>query len=674
MMLDQVEHVVLQSEKMGRFSESDVNEIFRCMHTIKGSSAMMMFDNITTLTHVMEDLFCFLREQESEALDFTSLADLVLDGMDFIKVEICKIINRDAADGNPDDLIKSIKSFLAHLKAVDQNSKPVVTEVTPQLEYSAQLHHPFPETEGYHYFRANLFFEKDCEMESLRAYAAVFSLESITKMIRTIPADLIQDVTASDYIRAHGCEIFMQTYADYDTIKACLNQTIFLTQFSLDVMDESSFKTAATSTADNVSVSKSMLNDSQTVEYGGTYSKENKGKETSGAGKKMISVHVEKLDQLMNLVGELVIAEAMVTQNPEMEHLASEHFRKASTQLHKITGELQDMVMAIRMVPLSTTFIRMQRIVRDMSKKLDKEVALELSGEETEVDKNIIEQISDPLMHLIRNAIDHGIEDEAERLAKGKPRIGQISLEAKNSGSDVLIVIRDDGRGLDKDKILAKAKTNGVLYKQEMEMTDREICNLILLPGFSTKDEITEFSGRGVGMDVVAKNLEAVGGMVQVESQIGCGTTITLKIPLTLAIIEGMNIRVGQSRYTIPITSIIESFRPGLKDCFMDPDKNEMVMVRGQCYPILRLHRHFNVRNAVDALASGILMMVEQDQKIICLFADELLGQQQVVVKALPHYIKTMKRMTGLAGCTLLGDGSISLILDISGLTGLRVR
>ncbi|PKM96539.1 MAG: hypothetical protein CVU79_12935, partial [Elusimicrobia bacterium HGW-Elusimicrobia-3] len=240
-------------------------------------------------------------------------------------------------------------------------------------------------------------------------------------------------------------------------------------------------------------------------------------KSSTAAAQKMISVNVDKLDNLMNLVGELMITESMVTQCPEVAVIQSENFHKASIELHKITVELQDMVMSIRMVPLSTTFVKMNRIVRDMCKKLHREVELDLYGEETEVDKNIIEHISDPLMHIIRNAIDHGIESEEERLAKGKEKVGHIVLEAKNVGSDVLIVIKDDGRGLDKTRILEKARQNDLLTKPVEETSDREIFKLVLLPGFSTKENITEFSGRGVGMDVVTKNLEEVGGTVRVN-------------------------------------------------------------------------------------------------------------------------------------------------------------
>jgi two-component system chemotaxis sensor kinase CheA len=370
----------------------------------------------------------------------------------------------------------------------------------------------------------------------------------------------------------------------------------------------------------------------------------------------------------MDLVGEMVIAEAMVTQNPDLKGLQLDNFQKAARQFKKITTEIQDLVMSIRMVPLSSTFQKMHRIVRDMSKKLNKEIKLELIGEETEVDKNIIEHISDPLMHLVRNSIDHGIETIEEREASGKIRAGKVTLEAKNAGSDVLIIVKDDGKGLNKEKILKKARENDLLIKPESEMIDREIYNLIFLPGFSTKEAVSEFSGRGVGMDVVTKNLELVGGYVSVDSIEGKGTTITLKIPLTLAIIDGMNIRVGNSSYTIPITTIKESFKPKAKDLIRDPDGNEMIMVRGQCYPILRLHEYYNVKTKVTEFTEGIVIMVEHDDKTLCLFADMLLGQQQVVVKTLPSYIRNKRKIKGLAGCTLLGDGNISLILDIGGL------
>ncbi|MDK2808103.1 MAG: two-component system, chemotaxis family, sensor kinase CheA, partial [Clostridiales bacterium] len=255
-----------------------------------------------------------------------------------------------------------------------------------------------------------------------------------------------------------------------------------------------------------------------------------------------------------------------------------------------------------------------------------------------------------------------------ERLFAGKREMGTITLEAKNAGGDVHITVRDDGKGLDREAILQKAIQNQLLTKRPEDMTDREIYNLLFLPGFSTKEEVSEFSGRGVGMDVVTKNMEKVGGNIVIDSQAGRGSSIVLKIPLTLAIIDGMNIKVGNSRYTIPTISIREFFRPHAGEVFMDTDQNEMIMVRGSCYRIVRLHKRYGVKGARTAFEEGILIMVEQEEAAVCVFADELLGQQQVVVKALPEYVTRVKKMEGITGCTLLGDGNISLILDAADL------
>ncbi|TYC86614.1 chemotaxis protein CheA [Acetobacterium wieringae] len=687
--LEQLEQVIICSEKNGGFTPDDVSEIFRFMHTIKGSSAMMLFDNIEKVAHAMEDVFYYIREQKPSGLDFSAVSDLVLSCVDFIKAEIEKITKRYDADGDPAFLIESLKVFLDELRQIfgeedsqnrsqqkkqqyyiPQEKKTEPTAMSPNQDSAGKA--------AGSCYQVIIQYEDDCTMENIRAYTLVFGLAELAEEVYYLPADIAENPDTAAYIRENGFEIYFRTELGYEEIKSHFENIIYVEQLLFrEIEDErlDPFRQPQEPTAPPESFVLPEPELAKPISPTNlSAASEELPKSSGGATQKMISVNVDKLDNMMNLVGELMITESMVTQCPEVEMIQSENFHKAAIELHKITVELQDMVMSIRMVPLSTTFVKMNRIVRDMCKKLSREVVLDLFGEETEVDKNIIEHISDPLMHIIRNAIDHGIESEQERLSKGKEKAGRIILEAKNVGSDVMIIIKDDGRGLDKERILQKARENDLLTKPEAEMSDREIFKLILLPGFSTKESITEFSGRGVGMDVVTKNLEEVGGTVLVDSEIDRGTTITLKIPLTLAIVEGMNIRVGKSRYTIPITTISESFRPNLKDCMMDPDNNEMVMVRGQCFPILRLHKHYQIKNAETDLTKGILIMVEQDEKVICVFADELLGQQQVVVKALPNYVNTMKKVLGLAGCTLLPDGSISLIMDISGLTGLRVQ
>ncbi len=661
--IEQLEMCILETEKSGCYSSESVNEIFRIMHTIKGSSAMMLFNGISKLAHSIEDLFYFIREQRLQNLDCSALSDLVLRGVDFFKVEVRKITNGVRTDGDPCTLIESIQAFLNALK----KENLIEADVKKTVLQNPSHYYISPGNNELNAFKAVILFEDDCEMENIRAFTVVHNLKEISTEVFYLPEDIIENEESVRIIRNEGFTVYFKTGRSKAETEELLNQTIFLKSLELTLLqDDEEFKRVKKPV--NIILEDSPIKVPRLVKQEKDAEKTESEGGSGALGQSIISVGVAKLDKLMDLVGEMVIAEAMVLQNPDLKGLQLDNFQKAGRQLHKITSELQDIVMAVRMVPLSMTFQKMHRIVRDMSRKLGKEVQLELIGEETEVDKNIIGHISDPLMHIVRNSIDHGIEPAREREAAGKQKAGKITIEADNAGSDVLITIKDDGKGLDKEKILERARENGLLIKAEKEMTDKEIYNLIFLPGFSTKDKVTEFSGRGVGMDVVTKNIAAVGGSVLVESVKGSGTAITLKIPLTLAIIDGMNIQVGNSRYTIPTTSIKESFRPDGKDLIEDPDGNEMIMVRGECYPILRLHKLYNVKTDVTDFTKGILIMAEQDEKTLCIFTDELLSQQQVVVKTLPDYMKKTRTIQGLAGCTLLGDGSISLILDIGGL------
>ncbi len=666
--IEQLEKYILETEKSNHYSQSAINEIFRIMHTIKGSSAMMLFNNISLLAHSIEDLFYFLREQKPDNIEFSALSDHILEGIDFIKVELQKIMDGRKAEGNPSEIIQAINSFLTLIQIENPDNSANNSEKLELYEqqpyYIAPAKSDTPASSNS--YKAVIFFENGCEMENIRAYTIIHNIREFTDEVYYFPEDIIDDDGSADVIKNQGFIIYLKTEKNYREIEKFFNQTIFLKELELIQLENDIEFSRYKKTNPGLVEENSFIMPKIGTEYKDTLQKET----FISPNQSIISVSIAKLDKLMDLVGEMVISEAMVTQNPDLAGLQLEGFQKAARQLRKITNEIQDMVMSIRMVPLAMTFQKMHRVVRDMSRKLEKGIELELVGEETEVDKNIIEHISDPLMHLVRNSIDHGIEEAEVRAARGKQPVGKVTLEAKNSGSDVLIMVKDDGKGLNKEKILKKAEENDLLIKSANEMTDREIYNLIFLPGFSTKDDVTEFSGRGVGMDVVTKNIETVGGSVSIDSIEGVGSTITLKIPLTLAIIDGMNVQVGRSRYTIPTKAIKESFRPEKNDIIIDPDGNEMIMVRGQCYPILRLHQYYKVDTDITGFTHGILIMVEQDEKTFCIFADELLGQQQVVVKALPGYIQTKRKIRGLAGCTLLGDGSISLILDIGGLTG----
>ena len=371
----------------------------------------------------------------------------------------------------------------------------------------------------------------------------------------------------------------------------------------------------------------------------------------------------------MDLIGEIVIAESVVLQNPDLKvpGLSLNNFNKAAAQLTKFTSELQDVIMSMRMMPLTNTFQKMNRIVFDASRKVGKNIELKMIGETTEVDKNIIEHISDPLMHMIRNSVDHGIEEKEERAAAGKPEKGVITLEAKNEGGKVFLSVSDDGKGMDPDKLFAKAKKSGLIppEKTQSDYTRKEIYQFVTYPGFSTKEKVTELSGRGVGMDVVVKNIQSVGGQLDIDSELGKGTTMTLKIPLTLAIIEGIVMRVGESVFVIESGSIKEFLNVKESDMVYEPGGEEYVMIRGECFPVVRLSRKYHLEHAKEDVSDGIMILVEHEDKKMCVFVDHLIGGQEIVVKPIPSYIR---KVPGLSGCTQLGDGSIALIIDVGGL------
>ena len=383
----------------------------------------------------------------------------------------------------------------------------------------------------------------------------------------------------------------------------------------------------------------------------------------------LISVNLSKLNQLMDVVGEIVITESMVTASPDLRGLKLDNFTKSARQLRKLTDELQDVSMSLRMVPVLATFQKMQRIVRDMGKKLGKRARLTLIGENTEVDKTIVDSIGDPLMHIVRNSMDHGIEDtEEERIAAGKDPEGEIILSASHTGGEVIIQVKDDGQGVNYDKVLKKAIEKG-LASPDTEYSKKEIINFLLAPGFSTNTEVTEFSGRGVGMDVVKKNVEEVGGTVVLTSEPGKGMTTTLKIPLTMAILDGMEVSVGGSIFTIPINNIRQSFKMSAGDIIHDAARGEMVKIMDNFYSVIRVKDIYGLKDGYDNIEDGILMWVESGECTYCLFVDELMGEQQVVVKPLPNYINNFNvKQRGITGCTILGDGNISVILDVSNL------
>ena len=377
-----------------------------------------------------------------------------------------------------------------------------------------------------------------------------------------------------------------------------------------------------------------------------------------------VRVGTDKLDSLVNIVGELVIAQTQVSQNPDVVSTENQKLTKDISQLMKISTDLQEIAMSMRMVPIRSTFDRMARMVRDLARKCDKQVEFSMSGEDTELDKNVIEEILDPLTHMVRNAVDHGVEHSAERLASGKDEKGQISLHAYHKGGNFVIELRDDGNGINRDRVLQKAIERGLVGAND-DLSDEEIYDLVFHPGLSTAEQVSDVSGRGVGMDVVRRNIETLRGKVEVQSTPGKGSTFTIRLPLTLAIIDGMVIGVGSERYILPLTSIISSLRPATEQICTVMGKGEMVKVLDELYPLLRLHERFDVTPRYTNPWEGLVMLIEAEGERTCLLVDELLGLQQVVIKGLDE---ELRQDPCLSGCAILGDGCIGLILDANGL------
>ena len=380
-----------------------------------------------------------------------------------------------------------------------------------------------------------------------------------------------------------------------------------------------------------------------------------------------VRVRTDRLDRLIDMVGELVIAQSMIAADPAVMAIGQHELVKKVSHAGKIMRELQGLSMSMRMVPLKSTFQKLTRLVRDVAQKAGKVVELVTDGEDTELDRNMVDAIADPLVHMVRNAVDHGVEGPAERERVGKTRAGRVKLAAFQQGGSVIVELRDDGRGLNRDRILAKAIEKGLVSMND-SLTDSEINALIFAPGFSTAETVTDISGRGVGMDVVRRNIESIRGRIDIQSVLGQGTTFQIRLPLTLAVTDGMLVRVGDERYIVPLTSISLSFRPEPDMLSLIPPNGEVVMLRGEVLPVVRLHQMFNIRDAVTNPSQAILMIVGEGEFRVALLVDQLLGQQQVVAKTLGEGVG---EIPGISGGAILSDGRVGLIIDVARMTSL---
>ena len=697
-LLEQLQEMVLDQKDADCFDEDSINEIFRTMHTIKGSSGIMMFDNITAISHKLEDVFYFLRESHPENVPHVELVAHVLDVADFITNEMDKIREGDPADGDATEMIAELDKFLGTLKDGAEEGgaapPPENKHEEPKQFYIAPV-----ATSASRFYKIYITFFPETEMANIHAYKTVYALKEIAEDLLYSPEDIISDENSADIILQDGFRILLQAQASEEEIRNIIGVGYdiekvgvfeckaeeFLQGFDFgDEESDQSMRIDLESSVEEIETKVQVAEEEKKQKAEkpqvapGDYVIKSKepGKHKKLARNKSksektsyISVDVAKMNQLMDLIGELVISESVVLQNPDLKvpGLNLDSFNKAAAQLSKVSTDLQNVIMSMRMVPLTNTFQKMNRIVFDVSRKLGKDIEFEMIGDQTEVDKNIVEQISDPLMHLVRNAVDHGIETNEERMDSGKPDKGKVTLSARTEAGKVWICVEDNGKGLERDKILAKARKQGLLddNKPDSAYKDKEVYQFITLPGFSTNEQITEYSGRGVGMDVVVQNIQSIGGTLDIESAPGMGSTMSLKIPLTLAIIDGIVMETGTSSFVLETGVIKEFFRVKEDMMFQEPNGDEYIMIRGEYYPVLRLGKWYGLEEYQESVENGIMLILEVEDRKVCVFVDRLIGEQEIVVKPIPSYIKKVK---GLSGCTQLGDGSIALILDPGGL------
>ncbi len=659
--LDVMEDGLLGLE-VGAADEDVVNSIFRAAHSIKGGSGTFGFTDIASFTHVLE-----------------TLLDQMRDG------------TRDVTQEAVDCLLLSVDCLREMLTATSEGvdvDKESVTEIQQKLEALLESGDAAPKKEG-------SFDDSQSSSSGKAATGWLIHFAPHVGMLTTgndpirifrvlselgelsVEADVSKIPAFDDFI-AEECYLSWQLTLKGDIRKEDIEEVFEWVEDDCDLeispLEKPNSEEAKTEVADsNAIASDAEKNKVERRKSEDRRQGDRRASKHSGPESASIRVSIDKVDDIINLVGELVITQSMLGQvGAELEgedHAYGdvarlERLREGLSQLERNTRELQESVMRVRMLPISFVFSRFPRMVHDLSAKMDKHIELVISGEQTELDKTIMEKIGDPLVHLVRNSIDHGIESPEERVAAGKPETGTVSLNAYHQGGNIVVEIKDDGKGLAKDKILSKAKERGLVQENE-SLPDDKIYDLIFQPGFSTAAVVSDVSGRGVGMDVVRRNIRDLGGSVEIQSEQGVGTTMLIRLPLTLAILDGQLVSVGKQTYVVPLTSIIESLQIRNDQIKTVAGQSQVYLLRDEYIPIVRVCDAFDIPSNTIDLDGGLMVVVEGAGQKVGLVVDDLLAQQQVVIKSLET---NYKRVDGLSGATILGDGTVAMILDVGGL------
>lgn len=671
--LDQMEQMLLALD-VDKADDEELNAIFRCAHSIKGGAATFGFADVAELTHQMESLLDKLRRHELNPT--AAMVDVLLESSDALRLQLAHHQGRGNDTPATASLVARIYALANGEEAVAPAAAPAPVVAAPVVEAPA----PAPAR----------VINKPVVKATRELEIHIGPLDNVAQADGV--AELFRDIPGLGTIEPLPCDLADKrvyrattTSSDADLMDLF---TFHVSREEIRIVDctaaaDEELAPAAAAPADGqdfgffdgapgvpahalTAAAQAVITAPDSTDKPASAAPKADARAAAPAAMESstLRVSVSKVDQLINLVGELVITQAMLAQKSrELDDGANQPLLAGLADLDRNTRDLQEAVMSIRMIPMSVVFNRFPRMLRDLASKLGKKVELVTQGESTELDKGLVEKITDPLTHLIRNSCDHGIEMPEDRRAKGKSEHGTITLSATHEGGSILIEVRDDGKGLSREKLLTKAREKGIDAPDSM--TDTEVWNLIFAPGFSTADQVTDVSGRGVGMDVVKKNITALNGTVEIDSAEGYGMRVSVRLPLTLAIMDGMSVRVSEEVYILPLSSVIESFQIKPNDINTLAQGAQVVKVRDEYMPVIELERVFQVPRFEHSGASPIMVVVEADGQRVALMVDELLGQQQVVIKNLES---NYRRVPNVSGATILGDGKVALILDTSSL------
>lgn len=632
----------------GSADSETINTIFRAAHSIKGGSGTFGLNAVADFTHVMETLLDEMRDGKREVTQ--EAVNLLLATVDVLREMLTALREGSALD---DERIKETHDQLEALLARGSSDSSTETQKSASTSSASTA------VQGWKIkFSPNLDLLKTGN-DPVRILRELSGLGKITSNLDSSSLPGFDSIDPEECYLGWDIELLGDVKReDIDEVFAWVEDECDLTITEIKSAEVVEKLSTPEEETDNKNVSSTTKNTTSS----------SKSKSKASTESASIRVGIDKVDSVINLVGELVITQSMLsTLGEDFDVKNLNKLVQGLEQLELNTRELQEQVMRMRMMPINFAFQRFPRLVHDMSQKMGKNIQLKMTGEQTELDKTVMEKIGDPLVHLVRNSLDHGIEMPEQRLATGKPEMATLGLNAYHQGGNIVIEVTDDGAGLNEEKVLAKAIEQG-LVPPDVELEPSKIHELILLPGFSTADNITDVSGRGVGMDVVVKNIRSLGGSLEVWSKPGEGSKFTIRLPLTLAILDGQTVAVGDEDYIIPLISILESIqlKPDMLNVVVG--KGETFKLRNEHLPIIRLHDVFGGKPRTTNLVEGLLVVVESDGRKIGLFVDELKGQQQVVIKSLEV---NYKRIEGISGATILGDGSVALIVDIPGLISL---